>query len=376
MRIFARHKHISKGILSEYLDGRLDTAARHRVELHLPACDACQEELDSLRATSLLLRQLPVIAPRRSFVMSKAPAPVIERRESRRLPLPLRAPQWAYAGAAATAVLALTVLISVDAVGVLAPDKGPGSGDLTRVSVGQDEEAGLSPTAGPAAAEIDTGAPPARADSAPAATVAPADAIREEKGLLAVSAAPPDGTVLPRAVPAPKASPTSVPPGAYGFAPETSTAATRVQVSSPRSTEPEDNGTSTPPPPTPEPAPGTGAGSTGGTTPGAGADPAAVNTPYGQVETPLPRRLPETRPLDDQTARSQPEADKTNGAPESEGVGGPPSVGVAAEFPEASQEGTGLAWRVLEFIVGTLALLLVAGLVLKSRFSRPGRNLP
>ena len=111
------HRHISGATLNEYLDGRLTARARGRVERITAECADCREELESLRQTMLLLNQLPELTPRRSFVMSQAP-----------LEIPMRGarpwfqvPQWAYAGAASIAVLALAVLIAVDATGLVAP---------------------------------------------------------------------------------------------------------------------------------------------------------------------------------------------------------------------------------------------------------------
>jgi len=46
-------------VLSAYVDGELDAAARQRVEAHLQSCAACTEEVRSLRETSRLLRDYP-----------------------------------------------------------------------------------------------------------------------------------------------------------------------------------------------------------------------------------------------------------------------------------------------------------------------------
>ncbi|MBI2304923.1 MAG: zf-HC2 domain-containing protein [Chloroflexi bacterium] len=58
--------------LSEYMDGRLKEGERRRVEEHLAACPECRWELEELRATVGLLRQLPPLTPRRSFTLSPA----------------------------------------------------------------------------------------------------------------------------------------------------------------------------------------------------------------------------------------------------------------------------------------------------------------
>jgi len=58
--------------LSPYLDDELDAGERQRVTSHLESCQACREELDSLRKTVSLVRRMPVIEPRHSFAISEA----------------------------------------------------------------------------------------------------------------------------------------------------------------------------------------------------------------------------------------------------------------------------------------------------------------
>ena len=118
MRIFGLgHRHISPETLTEYLDGRLRGQARERLEGVISGCADCRRSLDGLRDTVALLRQLPVVTPRRSFVMAAPPVEVPQLRPVS----PFRVPQWAYAGAASLAALALAVLVSVDASGLVAP---------------------------------------------------------------------------------------------------------------------------------------------------------------------------------------------------------------------------------------------------------------
>lgn len=112
------HKHVSPETLTEYLDGRLRSQARERLEGVISGCADCRQELDGLRDTIAMLRQLPVAAPRRSFVMAAPPAEAPEAQSM----FSFRPPQWAYAGAASMAALALAVLVTVDASGLVAPD--------------------------------------------------------------------------------------------------------------------------------------------------------------------------------------------------------------------------------------------------------------
>ena len=112
------HKHIGQDTLSEYLDGRLQGRPLERVEQQLGDCDACRQDLEELRATVAMMQALPMEAPRRSFVMSAPPPEPARSRPN----IALRAPNWVYAGAASVAALALAVTISVDATGGLNSD--------------------------------------------------------------------------------------------------------------------------------------------------------------------------------------------------------------------------------------------------------------
>ena len=119
MWIFRRHRHLPLEVLSEYLDGRLRGKTPERVARELESCATCREELESLGATVSLLQRLPQTPPRRSFTLpAPPPAPTAAS-----LPVPLRMPNWVYAGAASLAGLALVVLVSTDATGLLAPDR-------------------------------------------------------------------------------------------------------------------------------------------------------------------------------------------------------------------------------------------------------------
>ena len=113
------HQHIKFDALSEYLDGHLQAGALDRVEQQLAACGVCRDELESLRVTVGLLRELPVAEPRRSFITA-APPPVPVRPQPS---TPFRLPQWAYAGAASVAAVVLAVLVSADATGLLSPEQ-------------------------------------------------------------------------------------------------------------------------------------------------------------------------------------------------------------------------------------------------------------
>ena len=139
--IKGRHRHLDAETLSAYLDGRVKGPAQARLERSLAECGVCREELASLRATVALVRQLPLEAPGRSFVMAAPP-----RQPAHPRPSPLaRASMWAYAGAASLAAILLTVLVSADATGVLAPGQPTGTGDSAVVLDTAEESAESAP---------------------------------------------------------------------------------------------------------------------------------------------------------------------------------------------------------------------------------------
>lgn len=63
-------------LLSAYIDGEVGEAESKRVEEHLAGCRECVLELESLRATVGLLRELPELAVPRSYVLTEASAPL------------------------------------------------------------------------------------------------------------------------------------------------------------------------------------------------------------------------------------------------------------------------------------------------------------
>ena len=88
----------TRGMLSDYMDRRLNPEQLTQVEEHLLTCEGCRKELESLRATVALLHRLPEAMASRSFAVVPV-APVPGRRA-------LRALRFATAGAALLLVLA------------------------------------------------------------------------------------------------------------------------------------------------------------------------------------------------------------------------------------------------------------------------------
>lgn len=95
-----------RGMLSEYIDNRLESENKGLVERHLETCEACSKELASLRMTVQLLHRVPEVSAARSFTVT-APAP---RRESAFGPASMR---WLRPATAIVAV-ALVVLLMGD----------------------------------------------------------------------------------------------------------------------------------------------------------------------------------------------------------------------------------------------------------------------
>ena len=109
LRLF-RKRHVSQENLSEYLDNRLSDEDGRKVEMHLSACGECREDFESLRSTVELVQRTPLVKPRRSFVLAKAPATAPQR---------TGIPTWAAGLATSAALAAFLVILSSDLSGVL-----------------------------------------------------------------------------------------------------------------------------------------------------------------------------------------------------------------------------------------------------------------
>ena len=214
MNIFRlQHKHLNPETLAEYLDGRLAGTAMARVDQRLTSCATCREELDSLRTTVSLLKQLPQVVPTRRFTMATPPPqPALPQ------PSPLfRMPQWAYAGAASAAALFLAVLITADATGMLATRRlpvahpAPKAAQLERFTAVKKrsitqaiiQESEVTETEQPAAPPVEQAV---QAETAATAREALPQALSAEKDAsapVAAAAAPGDAAALPLAAQAP-----------------------------------------------------------------------------------------------------------------------------------------------------------------------------
>jgi hypothetical protein len=162
------HQHIRPETLTEYMDDRLEAGALVRADRQLASCEVCRDELESLRGAVVLLRQLPMEAPRRSFTMAAPPPELVRYRPAP----PLRLPQWAFAGAASVAAIVLAVLVSADATGLLAPGGRLASTEVAATAPSQQAPEGALALE---RSQVEDGgtASQARATAAPAATGAP-----------------------------------------------------------------------------------------------------------------------------------------------------------------------------------------------------------
>lgn len=104
-----KHNRLQE-LLSAYIDGEASNSEVIEVEEHLSGCDECRAELDSLRATASLLRRLPQLDVPRSFVLTEAPAMVIQRPPSI---------VWSARLATSAAALLLVALLLGDTFGIL-----------------------------------------------------------------------------------------------------------------------------------------------------------------------------------------------------------------------------------------------------------------
>ena len=109
LRKMGRSEHeLLEESLSAYIDGELLAGEKARVQKHLEECEACSENLATLRQTVVLLGELPTVPAPISFALR--PAPVRPRAR-------VTAPAWGYGllkGATALAALLLVLLIGGD----------------------------------------------------------------------------------------------------------------------------------------------------------------------------------------------------------------------------------------------------------------------
>ena len=100
------------GMLSDYIDGELSDAELTKLEDHLASCPTCSEELESQRATVLMLRRMPEVEVPRSFRLAPVEAPYSQPSPERPMFL------WAMRVSTALAVVAFTLMIAGNVSGL------------------------------------------------------------------------------------------------------------------------------------------------------------------------------------------------------------------------------------------------------------------
>ena len=169
--LWNRHRRCRR-LLSAYLDGEVTASERRMVAEHLSECGACTSELEELKMTVGLLRDLPDLPVPRSFTLERAPVPADGGTGL------LRAARLATAAAGS---LAAVMLVGTMAVGVLT-----GGAD--------DSESAMQSDYIPAAADVPTSVPqaPVPKAAAPVPAAAPASAAPAAPAAAAMAAPIPD----------------------------------------------------------------------------------------------------------------------------------------------------------------------------------------
>jgi len=130
-----------QGMLSEYIDGKLNKADKGVVEAHLEVCNTCSRELQALRMTVQLLHSAPEVPVPRSFRVTVPKRDGVFVHSGFRSPRPVNAPaaialspaslRW-LRPATAVAAIALVLLLVGDFVHVFENDSGvDGGGEAT-----------------------------------------------------------------------------------------------------------------------------------------------------------------------------------------------------------------------------------------------------
>ena len=371
--------HIDLETLSEYLDGRLGASSRQAIELHLETCSRCKEELESQEHTASLLRQVPAVVPRRSFFIEGAvTAPEPPRR--------IMVPAWGYGAAASMAVVIFAVILSADLGGLLSEEVSPPKlpGQPAAVSVPRtpspqptivpdvEREVALTTEAAPAAEAHEEVVSEIAAEASAEIIVAPAVAEPtpvpqpaadpvETEAIVAADAE--DAAPRVEAVreveefAASTPSPQAAAAAARAEAPEAAMAVD--EAGSPEVVDAEMEIVATqaaisPATPLPSPAPAVGLDEP---------EPEATLAP---TPTAAPTLTPEPSPTPTVFPTPTPKPAPTVSVEEREASAATSMVAEAQESPgllpvEPTDGGTAVVWRVLEGVLGGLALALISG---------------
>ena len=191
----------ARGLLSAYLDNEVSPAERARIERHLDACQACRHDLETLRWSVGLTRQVEHVPLPRAFTLAPAQAAAPSAPPARRAGL-----YDLLRGATALTAVLLLLVVGAD---LLTGRSGPPGTDSVAAPAGLPAKpfAAAPPAGSPVAAgtSATAGAP------APAAVQAPT-ASRAASAELSARAPTPAPPVEPRNQPAqPPLSPATSP---------------------------------------------------------------------------------------------------------------------------------------------------------------------
>jgi len=200
----SEHQRVEE-MLSAYIDRELSASEVELVERHLKECAACARNLETLRATVELVRQLPRVPAPRSFTITPAVQPL--RFQMR----------WGYAylrGATALAALLLAIALSVDIVSQRLPLAGAPAELAIAPSPAVEMKAALREAATESALEA-VPPPELRAEVTLQAEALPSS-VETPQG----EALTPQATAPPAPKPTPEATPEALPQGVSAAIPQ------------------------------------------------------------------------------------------------------------------------------------------------------------
>ncbi len=105
--------HNASQLLSTYLDGELSASETQAVQEHLMDCAFCRDAYEDIRATKVLLREMPVADPPAEFWRAvREPRPAVPSRPARwRWTVLVQRPAWAVAAVLVILAIAAAPLI-------------------------------------------------------------------------------------------------------------------------------------------------------------------------------------------------------------------------------------------------------------------------
>ena len=174
-----RHARV-RTLLSSYIDGEVSASEARRVAAHLSGCDECVAELESLRATTMLLGRLPSLDTPRSYALTAAD--VLDMSPRRGLPsFAALSGGLATAGAAAVVVVLVVGVVFLARLGFTGSAAAPAPAQFAAApapaapaAVAQAPAAPAARAAAPASAAPAAAMPAAAAPQTRAVTAAPA----------------------------------------------------------------------------------------------------------------------------------------------------------------------------------------------------------